>query len=350
MPLIFISHAEADKLVVDDLFDLLQMGCDIRREEIVCTSVDGAGIRTGEDFVKWVHQNIQTSALVILFITPNYFASRFCTAEMGAAWALEKDIFPMVIPSIERDAGGVMLGKQTAVVDESGLDHLRDRIATYYAPAAQSTPRWSVKREEFLKKFRSKLPSLPVPPVVDRSHLEREKERTVAAMQISHQVEEENKVLREQLALMEKAKDRAEVEKIKMKFIPEQEHYSALVKKVNQKLNNLSPIEVRCIFSSIRDELWEPSQDCSREYGTLIEKAKQSEWIIESGFDDSLKPNRNHPRLRSVFEAIEELDRFITNELSPDAIATMQDQNEYIMDVKNRQYWEEALYQRPMWD
>jgi hypothetical protein len=169
-------------------------------------------------------------------------------------------------------------------------------------------------------------------------------------MQISHQVEEENKVLREQLALMEKAKDRAEVEKIKMKFIPEQEHYSALVKKVNQKLNNLSPIEVRCIFSSIRDELWEPSQDCSREYGTLIEKAKQSEWIIESGFDDSLKPNRNHPRLRSVFEAIEELDRFITNELSPDAIATMQDQNEYIMDVKNRQYWEEALYQRPMWD
>lgn len=90
MGIIFISHALADKPVIDDLFDLLQKGCSLRVPEIFCSSVEGAGIKTGEDFVKWVHANLVSSDLVILFLTPNYYASNFCIAEMGAAWAFKK--------------------------------------------------------------------------------------------------------------------------------------------------------------------------------------------------------------------------------------------------------------------
>ncbi|MHC4458485.1 MAG: methyltransferase domain-containing protein [Planctomycetota bacterium] len=113
--------------VVDDLYDLLQMGCNLKREEIFCSPVEGAGIETGEDFVEWIDEKMVAAQLVILFVTPNYFASRFCVAEMGAAWALKKDIFPLTIPGMPRDAGAVLLGKQTAVVEPTGLDELRDK-------------------------------------------------------------------------------------------------------------------------------------------------------------------------------------------------------------------------------
>ena len=84
MPLIFISHASSDKPIIDDFFDLLQTGCDIRKNEAFCSSVDGAGIETGADFVKWIHDNLHKCNLAILFLTPNYFASRFCVAEMNS--------------------------------------------------------------------------------------------------------------------------------------------------------------------------------------------------------------------------------------------------------------------------
>jgi hypothetical protein len=326
MPLIFISHAQADKPVVDDLFDLLQTGCDVRREEIVCTSVDGAEIRTGDDFIEWIREKIQVSNLIILFITPNYFASHFCVAEMGAAWALQKEVFPLVAPTIERDLGGVMLGRQTSIVDETGLDHLRDRVALHYPAAAQATARWSLKKDEFLVKFRTKLSKLPSPPVVDRSQLEHEKERTSEAMRMNQQLTDENKRLHEHIALLEKTKDRSDVEGIRAKFFPEEERYSNLVKEVSDQLMKLSKIEVRFVYSSVRNETWIPGRDCIEEYRMDIERAKQSYWILvwESGESASITANREHPRLRKVFQSIKELEDFIRLELSAEARTRME--------------------------
>jgi len=188
MPLIFISHTSFDKIIIDDFFDLLQMGCDLRREEIFCSSVDGAGIETGKDFTDWIHANLEKSRIVILFLTENYYASRFCVAEMGAAWALDKEVFPLVVPGIERDPGAVMLGRQSALVDERGLDDLRDRIARQYPLASQATSRWSLKKDEFLRRFREKIPQLPKPPLIHRKLLEEEKKRTTEAMKMNEQL------------------------------------------------------------------------------------------------------------------------------------------------------------------
>ncbi len=51
---LFISHALADKQLVDEFCDLLRTGCDLTTATIRCTSVDGAGIETGADFVEWI--------------------------------------------------------------------------------------------------------------------------------------------------------------------------------------------------------------------------------------------------------------------------------------------------------
>jgi len=351
MSMIFISHAAADKPVVDDFFDLLQTGCDVRRKEIFCSSIDGAGIKTGKTFAKWIRNNLKECKLIILFLTPNYYASRFCVAEMGAAWVLKKDIFPLVIPNIERDAGAVLLGKQTAVIEESGLDHLRDHITEHYQDAGKSTARWSLKRDQFLEHFRRKLGKLPVPEFVDQSLLEEEKEKTAAAMEMNDELTEENQKLRKQIKRLEKAKDAKEVAKIKAEFTDADDHYSELVKQAIKLLDKLSSIESRCVFASIRNETWVPSEYDFREESKSIERAVQSDTIEEHGDEFEgicYEINSSHPRVWPALHAIKELDDFIEEKMSEDIRYKMVDNRGYYINVRNREYWDEELEQSSM--
>lgn len=148
---IFISHTSADRKLAEGLFSLLQTGCGVPSGRIFCTSVDGAGIETGEHFVKWIHEHIRQARLVLLLVTRRYYESLFCVAEMGAAWALERQVFPMVMPGLPRDAGAVMIGRETKRINSKGLDDLRDRIALLHPKWKEATGRWNEKRDEYLK-------------------------------------------------------------------------------------------------------------------------------------------------------------------------------------------------------
>lgn len=349
MSTIFISHSAADEPVVDDFFDLLQTGCDMRRAEIFCSSVEGAGIKTGQDFIKWIHRKIAKCKLVVLFLTPNFYASKFCVAEMGAAWALKKDVFPLVVPGMKRDAGVVMLGKQTAIVDESGLDNLRDHIITEYPDAGKSTSKWNLKKEQFLNNFRKKVSNLPIPQLVDQALLAEEQEKTAAAMEMNDDLTENIRKLRKQIKKLEKAKDSKEVDKIRSEFTDETKHYDELVKEAKKHLNKLSWVESRCVYASIRDELWVPSEYDYREERKSIERAIQSEAIDEYD-NSSYEASSSHPRMSKVFDALYELDNFIDEELSAETIEDMVGEKGHYIDIRNREYWDEELDQTAMPD
>jgi hypothetical protein len=350
MPLIFISHAVVDKIIIDDFYDLLQMGCNLSREEIFCSSVEGAGIETGQDFTDWIHKTLNESEFVILFLTESYYASRFCVAEMGAAWALEKDVFPLVVPGIERDPGSVMLGRQTVLVDESGLDNLRDRIAKHHPSASEATARWSLKKDKFLRKFREKISELPKPPMVHRKLLEEEKERTVEAMKMNEQLTEETRRLDDHVKLLEKAKDAQEVKKIRAKYESEDTRYNELLKRVKEELRKLTRPEVRSAYASTIEQPWSPSREVWQDWDKEIERAVQSKWIEAVGMEkDAYQANEDHPRMRSVFEALRDLDDFISS-CPPETITRMEEEKKCYIDIDNRQYWEEELVQIPLLD
>ena len=347
MSIIFISHSVADKPVIDDLYDLLQTGCDLRREDIFCSSVEGAGIETGEDFIKWIQDKLETSDLIILFLTENYYASRFCVAEMGSAWSLKKDIFPLVVPGIDRDPGAVLLGNQTAQVDGTGLDHLRDVISKHYINAGESTARWSLKKNEFLRLFGAKFPSLPTPPLVHQDKLEAEKERADEALKIMRESEAENKILREQIALLEKTKDAEEVAEISAQFSTEDERYSEFVNNIRELLGKLSNAENRCIYASISGNLWTPIGDDYRYYQDEIEKAEQSNWIahISTLNTEGYEANRDHPKYKELFKLLSDFRDWLEAEggISTDVFSRIQDAKKYYIDINNREYWEEEF-------
>ena len=69
---IFISHATADRDLVNALVDLLQTGIGIPHDKIFCTSLKGHGIPEGENFADFIRAKLQGAGHVIMVITPSY--------------------------------------------------------------------------------------------------------------------------------------------------------------------------------------------------------------------------------------------------------------------------------------
>jgi hypothetical protein len=100
----FISHATADHELVSELVDFMEVALKVDRKKIYCTSGEGTKkIRTGTNFISDIKDNVRGTKLVIFILTPNYFKSNFCLAELGAAWAFSSNVYPIVIPPTPRD-------------------------------------------------------------------------------------------------------------------------------------------------------------------------------------------------------------------------------------------------------
>jgi len=98
-----------------------------------------------------------------------YFDRPFCVAEMGATWALNKKVFPLVVAGMPRDLGANMLGRQTRELDETGLDHLRDAVRLLRADWEVGTPRWNAVRDAALLRMRPLVIGLRAPERVPRA-------------------------------------------------------------------------------------------------------------------------------------------------------------------------------------
>jgi hypothetical protein len=151
-PKVFISHAVADKKLVDALVDLLQVGCDLSTQQIFASSIDGLGIPAGQPFVEHIKGQLMDAASVVEVITPSYWASPFCMCELGGQWALDLDAYPLIVPPQNfADLKAVLNIRQAAMIDRpEDLDDLRDRVKDRLG-ANVSTARWNAKRDLFLK-------------------------------------------------------------------------------------------------------------------------------------------------------------------------------------------------------
>jgi len=96
---LFISHAASDKDLVSALVELLIDGVGMNNSDIFCTS-SLSTLKTGTDFKTRVKENLMNCHKVILLATESFFRSPFCLAELGAAWIMDKDICPLIVPPV----------------------------------------------------------------------------------------------------------------------------------------------------------------------------------------------------------------------------------------------------------
>ena len=155
MAKVFISHSSADKELVD-LFKniILNAGLGIADEDIAYTSAVETGVPTGDNIPQYIKDNLADCDIVFFMISENYRKSEVCLNEMGAAWALNKKVKPILLYDVTFTSVGWLYSMNLcAKIDDSErLDELRDDFAEKCQTPVKTVV-WNKKKAEFLSKI-----------------------------------------------------------------------------------------------------------------------------------------------------------------------------------------------------
>jgi hypothetical protein len=205
---VFLSHAVKDKAIAAELVTLIEEGIGVPEAEIFCSSLDGYSIPNGKNFVTYIKEQITAPKVVVLLLTPAYFESKFCLSELGAAWIMSHDIFPILVPPLHySDVKDVLLGTQVAKIDDDiKYNQLRDRLAEVVTLNATSSTKWDTKRRAFLKNIAPLVADIAGPSMASTKML-KELQAKLAEAQVSLEAnEQEITTLKIQLANAERLK------------------------------------------------------------------------------------------------------------------------------------------------
>ena len=86
-------------------------------------------------------------------VSKNYKSSEVCLNEMGAAWALEKNVIPIIIDDIEFSEMGILyqVKQGMKIKDDARLDELHIELIDFYG-IQQDMKTWNRHKREFIAK------------------------------------------------------------------------------------------------------------------------------------------------------------------------------------------------------
>ena len=111
MAKLFISYSSKNKKMLDSFLEFLQLGMGVERRDIFCTTYAG-DLMSGEAFMEAIRLELYDCEAVISLVTEEYLKSKFCMAEMGAAWAMSKCYFPLIAVPLDRLKATPLYGLQ----------------------------------------------------------------------------------------------------------------------------------------------------------------------------------------------------------------------------------------------
>ena len=174
-PLAFISHAEHDKELANEIVTLLEF---VGVKDILCTSVDGYSIPLGQDIIEYLRETFNKYNLFVIILHTHYYYTRpVCLNEMGAAWALKTRYFSVLAPDFEfSEMTGVVNDRDVAIkigaADcESRLNQLKNELVDFFRLPEPNENRWPHYRKRFvemcLNLYDSKIGTIPTNKVID---------------------------------------------------------------------------------------------------------------------------------------------------------------------------------------
>jgi len=342
MAKIFISHASADQKLADAFARLLEGGINLSQKHIFCTSLEDQGIPAGEDFKSFIQKKLEESEIVVALITENYYASAFCMCELGATWIRAKNFIPFIVPPLGfADLKGVLAGMQVLRINDSGaLDQARDRILPLAEDAA-GTPRWTKRRDEFLKGLPSLLKSLPKPKIIkpeDFKKLKSEKEEYKREFDKS---DEENQTLRKKIDELKKAKDKVQVAAIVRKYSSEWKTFKELVEGAKEQLSRFDRVVIEAFFQWFRGGDFRPTSD---DWGEEPMEAVEEGFLDLDEDQGTFSINENNPKIQKALSALRELQTFVQEGGASEKFSKQYEEKfEENFDMRLRPFWERHL-------
>jgi hypothetical protein len=152
---IFISHSTIDRGYAECLVRLLtDMG--VSDEAIFCSSVQGYGIPLGENFLTYLKDTLNENILALFILSENFYLSKICLCEMGAAWVRTSKHIPIIVPPFKfEDIKGVIVGSQGMEINNrEAVNQLKYDISGIFNLKSINENIWERRREEYLKKIK----------------------------------------------------------------------------------------------------------------------------------------------------------------------------------------------------
>jgi hypothetical protein len=339
---VFISHAVADKALVDALVDLLQTGCNLTTRQIFASSIQGVGIEKGARFEQYIQKQLRDAALVIEVLTPSFLASQFCLCELGGQWALGIPSYPLVVPPLAfGDLKAVLVGREAGKIDNpDDLAGLRD-VIDKAIDSKVDTARWNAKANAFLEKtlppILAELPQSPTVPMAEHIALKKE----LSALR---------DILAEREALLKQASDDYEQlkqartrEEVADAVLPQEEEaqLQQLARLAKEQLAALPVVMAEVLFMEMADRLpqeapgWRPDPD--REFPGL-DRSVQDNLLIEDNFHTGFyRTNRKNRRVKRAVDALQEVMDWQPSDRMREAFEEAKDVD---WDSTSRQWWE----------
>ena len=158
IPLVFISHASKDKLILKPFVDnILKKGLGLKDENIVFTSYEATGVVPGDNIPEYIKRNIAGASVVLAMVSKNYKASEVCMNEVGAAWALGKTPVQIMLPNTNIDKLGwlIHLDKAARIDDKDSLDSLEEVICNGMGLQIPTAKHWNPCTRDFLEALKN---------------------------------------------------------------------------------------------------------------------------------------------------------------------------------------------------
>jgi hypothetical protein len=268
-------------------------------------------VEEGKDFIATIKNELKGSHIVICLITPAYYESHFCIAELGAVWALGQNFFPILVPPHDyQDLTSVLQNTQVAKLDDKGaLTRLYDRIVKL-GIGKNKTDRWEVKRNAFLARLPRLLRKLQQPTKVSMTEHVSIMNKFDEANRLIAESDELNDQLRNKVDDLEACKDAKQVKAIKAKYNTPNTEYQELLSDAKAKLQNLpSPVQ-EALYHYMRGEDWVARSGFDRtDDWDAINDAVTRGLVEVNG--NSVTPIESHPKVKRAIESLYELKTFM---------------------------------------
>ncbi|PGM92329.1 toll/interleukin-1 receptor domain-containing protein [Bacillus cereus] len=376
----FISHATADHKLVSEIVDFMEVALKVDREKIYCTSGEGTKkIRTGTNFISDIKDNVRGTKLVIFILTPNYFKSNFCLAELGAAWAFSSDVYPIVIPPTPRGLlKSTPLSETTQALTLNTDEDLVDMADEFkrMGVAEYSSAKVLNTRAKRLIQWIDENCSFDIDDTVSKSEylavkdqlegLKREiqaKQLEIAHLTTHH--EHTLKALREENAKGKKGTyviqgevgkvgNVGKIEKIRITEPVKEETeettdkwdlFEDRVKKVRDTISSLDAVVLSAIFYDTFNQgtrFW-PDQDPFFRWGN-VQQLELENMIRVDGEDQRITPNYDEFLVKKAVDSLHELSRYILTDIDEVMEQEFADEYEFYLDFNSKKFWEKVLY------
>ena len=335
---IFISHSSKDKGIIDILNDkLLGNGMEFAHSEVFCTSIEGQDIEIGDDWRNAIRNSLLSSDVILLILTPNYIESKICQNEMGAAWASDKAVIPIIVPPIGFSMIGVTFDVRQAIdiTKSSDLDKLRDKLCEILSKAPLPTDKWNTKKLEAKSLIESYLSSNTFLTPVTRDALDEIEKELHENKTAVKTLSLENQKLKELCNQLEKAKSKEDVIVAKRDtgFLSEYDLFFEKVSKLNQNLSKVDSIVLTTIFIEHTKKYLNYSNSTN-----AFTNAVAEDLINEDG-----EPNYSHPVMKKIKDEIKEFENFF-DKISSETFELIENDYPGIpLEISNLSFWEQVL-------